>query len=58
MSKEFTVTGKCIPTQHYMADVSGEYADVMDMIKKGRYFIINRQLDGMGVGNNSKSDRL
>jgi AAA-like domain/PD-(D/E)XK nuclease superfamily len=42
MSKEFNITGKCIPALHYMADVSGKYAAVMDMIQKGRYFIINR----------------
>jgi hypothetical protein len=37
MSKEFNITGKCIPALHYMADVSGKYAAVMDMIQKGRY---------------------
>jgi AAA-like domain/PD-(D/E)XK nuclease superfamily len=42
MSKEFNITGKCIPALHYMADVSGKYAAAMDMIQKGRYFIINR----------------
>jgi AAA-like domain len=42
MAKEFNTTGKCIPGLHYMADVSGKFDAVKEMIDKGRYFIINR----------------
>ena len=42
MEKEFNITGKCIPSQHYMADVSHELAATLKMIRKGKYFIINR----------------
>jgi AAA-like domain len=40
--KEFNITGKCIASQHYMADVSGKLAQVLNMIERGQYFIINR----------------
>jgi hypothetical protein len=42
MSKEFNITGKCIPHLHYMADVSGKFATIKAMTEKGRYFIMNR----------------
>lgn len=42
MEKEFNVTGKCIAEQHYMADVSGKLAEGLEMVEKGKYFIINR----------------
>jgi energy-coupling factor transporter ATP-binding protein EcfA2 len=42
MSKEFNITGTCLPDRHYMADVSVKMKDTMSMIEKGRYFIINR----------------
>jgi AAA-like domain len=40
--KEFNITGKCIASQHYMADVSGKLERVLNMIERGQYFIINR----------------
>lgn len=42
MEKEFNVTGNCIPEQHYMADVSAKFKAIFDLVKKGKYFTINR----------------
>ncbi len=42
MTKEFNVTGLCLPKRHYMADVSQKLAQAYKMIEKGNYFIINR----------------
>ena len=42
MKKRFNITGKCIPSQHYMADVSKQLAQTLDMVEIGEYFIINR----------------
>jgi Predicted AAA-ATPase len=42
MAKEFNITGLCLPNEHYMADVSSKLKQAIDMIEKGRYFIINR----------------
>ncbi len=42
MAKKFNITGKCHPTKHYMADVSGKLARIRKMVEEGDYFIINR----------------
>lgn len=42
MTKEFNVTGICIPELHYMVDVSNKIDKIMDLIKKAKYFTINR----------------
>jgi Predicted AAA-ATPase len=42
MPKEFNITGTCLPDIHYMADVSAKMKEIISMIEKGRYFIINR----------------
>ena len=42
MEKEFNITGNCRPAKHYMADVSKKLAETFSMVKKGKYFIINR----------------
>ena len=42
MEKEFNVTGNCNPERHYMADISHKFEDVMQLIRKGKYFAINR----------------
>jgi hypothetical protein len=42
MRKEFNITGKIIPSLHYMADMSGKFEEIKDLIDRGRYFIINR----------------
>ncbi|GBU23740.1 hypothetical protein R83H12_00357 [Fibrobacteria bacterium R8-3-H12] len=40
--REFNVTGLCIPSQHYMADISNKVSQIAAMVEKGRYFTINR----------------
>jgi hypothetical protein len=40
--REFNVTGLCIPSRHYMADVSEKVRQIMAMVEKGHYFTINR----------------
>ncbi|HLP48128.1 MAG TPA: AAA-like domain-containing protein [Candidatus Kapabacteria bacterium] len=42
MKRIFNTTGTCIPTRHFMADVSGKVDRVMEMIDNGFYFTINR----------------
>jgi Predicted AAA-ATPase len=42
MPKEFNITGTCLPARHYMADVSAKMKEVISMIEKEKYFIINR----------------
>ncbi len=42
MTKEFNVTGICIPEMHYMVDISKKIDMIMELIKKGKYFTINR----------------
>ena len=42
MKKRFNTTGKCIPSQHYMADVSKQLGQTLDLVEMGDYFIINR----------------
>ncbi|MEO0041856.1 MAG: hypothetical protein RL329_1304, partial [Bacteroidota bacterium] len=38
MSKEFNVTGKCLPNQHYMADISQKLESILQLVEKGQYF--------------------
>ncbi len=40
--REFNVTGLCIPSKHYMADVSNKVSQIAAMVEKGQYFTINR----------------
>jgi Predicted AAA-ATPase/PD-(D/E)XK nuclease superfamily len=42
MRKEFNITGNCFPERHYMADVSQKLTEVVALVEKGNYFIINR----------------
>lgn len=42
MAKTFNITGVCVPTLHYMADVSRKFDRIMSMVEAGDYFIINR----------------
>jgi AAA-like domain len=42
MARDFNVTGNCFAEDHYMADVSKKLEQTLNMIEKGRYFIINR----------------
>lgn len=42
MAKIFNVTGPCIPSKHYMADMSEQIAQIRKMVDEGAYFTINR----------------
>jgi hypothetical protein len=42
MRKKFNTTGVCIPEKHYMVDVSGKIAKIMEMIAAGEYFTITK----------------
>ncbi|MEZ4829335.1 MAG: AAA family ATPase [Bacteroidia bacterium] len=42
MKKEFNITGTCYPDQHYMMDNRTKLAGVIELIERGKYFIINR----------------
>jgi hypothetical protein len=42
MNRIFNTTGTCIPTRHFVADISGKVAQVMELIARGDYFTINR----------------
>jgi len=40
--REFNVTGICIPSKHYMVDISNKVSQIATMVGKGQYFTINR----------------
>lgn len=40
--KKFNTTGLCIPSKHYMADISGRVQQILSLINDGEYFTINR----------------
>ncbi|MCP4129403.1 MAG: AAA family ATPase [bacterium] len=42
MSKEFNVTGICIPENHYMVNTGKKLDDIFSMIERSEYFTINR----------------
>jgi len=42
MRKEFNITGSCNPEWHYMVDTANRFQAVEELIKKGKYFTINR----------------
>ncbi|MDR3000510.1 MAG: AAA-like domain-containing protein [Fibromonadaceae bacterium] len=42
VEKKFNVTGLCVPSKHYMADISGKLAEIMLSVEQGEYFTINR----------------
>jgi hypothetical protein len=42
MKKEFNITGICRPAKHYTADVSYKLTETLDLVARGKYFIINR----------------
>ncbi|WP_461205069.1 AAA-like domain-containing protein [Clostridium sp. DL1XJH146] len=42
MKKRFNVTGTCIPEKHYMVDTLQKIEEIMDLVKEGEYFTINR----------------
>ncbi len=42
MKRRFNITGLCIPSKHYMVDLSGRLEEIRGMIDEGLYFSINR----------------
>lgn len=42
MRKRFNITGLCIPSKHYMADLSNRLEEIRSMVDEGSYFSINR----------------
>jgi len=40
--KTFHITGTCIPEENYMVDTTGKLDQIMSMIEKKEYFVINR----------------
>ena len=40
--KEFNIQGLCNPNLHYMADIRSKLDEIMALVDKGKYFIINR----------------
>ena len=40
--KEFNTTGVCIPSKHYMVDLSERVRKIKKMVDAGKYFTINR----------------
>ncbi len=42
MSKEFTVTGKCIPAKNYMVNIDERILEIRKMVEGEKYFCINR----------------
>lgn len=40
--KKFNTTGVCIPSKHYMADISGTAQEIKKLADDGKYFMISR----------------
>ena len=40
--KKFNTTAVCIPSKHYMVDISERVRDIEKLVDDGRYFTINR----------------
>lgn len=40
--KVFNTTGKCIPSMHYMVDISRQVEAAAKLVRRGNYFCINR----------------
>lgn len=40
--REFNVTGRCLPDEHYMVDISEKVRLIAAMVERGDYFTINR----------------
>ena len=62
--KEFNTTGLCNPNKHYMVDISEKLDYIKTLIKKEKYFIINRPRQYgktttlLALENNLKDDYL
>ncbi len=42
MKKEFNDTGLCVANRHYMVDTTYQLEETIELIERGKYFIINR----------------
>ena len=40
--KQFNTAAVCVPSRHYMVDISARVAEIKEMVDAGKYFIINR----------------
>ncbi|MCD8068025.1 MAG: hypothetical protein LUE87_03895 [Lachnospiraceae bacterium] len=40
--KTFNITGKCIPSRHYMVNIDEKLAQIKIMVDQGSYFVMNR----------------
>ena len=40
--KEFNTTAVCIPSKHYMVDLSERVKEIQSLVEAGKYFTINR----------------
>ena len=40
--RKFNTTGICIPSRHYMVDISDKVREIKKMVDDGEYFVINR----------------
>ena len=40
--RRFNVTGICVPSKHYMVDISGKIAQIRKLVDSGDYFTVNR----------------
>ena len=40
--KSFNTTAVCIPSKHYMVDISGRVEEIKKLVYGGKYFTINR----------------
>ncbi len=41
--KKFNTTGVCIPSKHYMADISEKAQEIKKLVDDGKYFMITGQ---------------
>jgi hypothetical protein len=53
--REFNVTGLCVPTRHYMVEISEKVEKIFKLIEGYKYFTINR---GRQYGKTTALDRL
>ena len=40
--KEFNTTAVCVPSRHYMVDLSRRVEEIKEIVDAGKYFTINR----------------
>lgn len=40
--KRFNTTGLCVPSKHYMVDITDRLIEIKKMIDAGKYFVMNR----------------